>query len=56
MNKVDKLLADLSNTGDAGQDYYENKDEWTWFDYLMGYGCPLALLGLVIKIIWVLLS
>jgi hypothetical protein len=42
MNKVDKVIYGLlARKGDHNP--YEDKSNWSWFDYLMGYGMPLMM-------------
>lgn len=44
MNKLDKILAAVAPIEKGRQNPYEDKESWNWFDYLMGYGCPLMIL------------
>jgi len=42
MKKIDKLIMGImSKEGDPNP--YIDKSDWSWFDYLIGYGCPLGI-------------
>ena len=47
MNKLDKLMTYIIVPKDAYSPY-EDRDEWSKFDYLIGYGCPLTITGLLL--------
>lgn len=53
MSDLDKVLAAvIVNEGEDNP--YKNKDNWSWFDYMIGYGCPLVMVfgvGLIFVIL-----
>lgn len=52
MNKVDKVItAILVRNGEPNP--YLDKSNWGFFDYLVGYGAPLAMLFFLGKIIYI---
>ena len=50
MNNLDKFLTTLSGIKRGQPNRYEDKDDWGWFDYLMGYGFPIIIFSLVISL------
>ena len=50
MNNVDKVITKLLVEKNDNNPYLD-KSNWSWFDYVMGYGLPLGMLYGVIRII-----
>jgi len=48
MNPIDKaIMAILSRPGDPNP--YDDKSDWSIFDYIIFYGCPLGMLVMFIR-------
>ena len=54
MNKLDKTIVKLLVRDDDPNPYID-KSDWNYFDYLIGYGCPIVMLILLINIIYIAL-
>lgn len=53
MNIIDKIIT--STIAGGHKDVYADKDNWNSFDYFMGYGLPIIMVGLVFRIIYLLI-
>lgn len=50
MNIIDKSIT-VALIRETDDNPYLDKSDWSWFDYLMGYGLPLSMLYCVIRLI-----
>lgn len=51
MNKIDKVIMNTIGKNDDGHNPYNDKSDWSIFDYFCGYGLPFLMFCGVIAII-----